>query len=115
MRFALPVVAVGVLFGLALVLSGARSPSRPAPPLPRQALVGSPASLSTLHGRPALIDCVIDPSDGTESGNIAHLNPKGIKSPTGELTVAVVVSLKVKVSPFTAPVAEAEKAGFAMP
>jgi oxalyl-CoA decarboxylase len=29
-------------------------------------------------GRPALIDCVIDTSDGTESGNIAHLNPKGI-------------------------------------
>jgi oxalyl-CoA decarboxylase len=29
-------------------------------------------------GGPALIDCVIDPSDGTESGNIAHLNPKGI-------------------------------------
>jgi oxalyl-CoA decarboxylase len=29
-------------------------------------------------GRPALIDCIIDPSDGTESGNIAHLNPKGI-------------------------------------
>ncbi|MFF4761674.1 oxalyl-CoA decarboxylase [Streptomyces sp. NPDC001292] len=29
-------------------------------------------------GAPALIDCVIDPSDGTESGNIAHLNPKGI-------------------------------------
>jgi oxalyl-CoA decarboxylase len=29
-------------------------------------------------GKPALIDCVIDPSDGTESGNIAHLNPKGI-------------------------------------
>ncbi|MFF5076512.1 oxalyl-CoA decarboxylase [Actinoplanes sp. NPDC000266] len=29
-------------------------------------------------GRPALIDCVIDPADGTESGNIAHLNPKGI-------------------------------------
>ncbi|MFB7495164.1 oxalyl-CoA decarboxylase [Streptomyces sp. NPDC056161] len=29
-------------------------------------------------GRPALIDCVIDPTDGTESGNIAHLNPKGI-------------------------------------
>jgi oxalyl-CoA decarboxylase len=27
---------------------------------------------------PALIDCVIDPADGTESGNIAHLNPKGI-------------------------------------
>ncbi|MFE2530544.1 oxalyl-CoA decarboxylase [Streptomyces sp. NPDC059371] len=29
-------------------------------------------------GRPALIDCVIDPSAGTESGHIAHLNPKGI-------------------------------------
>lgn len=28
--------------------------------------------------RPALIDCVIDPSDGTESGAITHLNPKGI-------------------------------------
>ncbi|POX38848.1 oxalyl-CoA decarboxylase [Streptomyces sp. Ru73] len=28
--------------------------------------------------KPALIDCVIDPSDGTESGRIAHLNPKGI-------------------------------------
>ncbi|MFE9607229.1 oxalyl-CoA decarboxylase [Streptomyces sp. NPDC006012] len=31
-------------------------------------------------GRPALIDCVIDPTDGTESGNIAHLNPKGISA-----------------------------------
>jgi oxalyl-CoA decarboxylase len=31
-------------------------------------------------GRPTLIDCVIDPSDGTESGNIAHLNPKGISA-----------------------------------
>ena len=30
-------------------------------------------------GTPALIDCVIDPSDGTESGNIGHLNPTGIK------------------------------------
>ncbi|CAA9404989.1 oxalyl-CoA decarboxylase [uncultured Nocardioides sp.] len=29
-------------------------------------------------GKPALIDAVIDPTDGTESGNIAHLNPKGI-------------------------------------
>ncbi|WP_059017900.1 oxalyl-CoA decarboxylase [Mycobacterium sp. M26] len=29
-------------------------------------------------GGPALIDCVIDPTDGTESGNITHLNPKGI-------------------------------------
>ncbi|MGW2434928.1 oxalyl-CoA decarboxylase [Streptomyces sp. NPDC001640] len=32
-------------------------------------------------GGPALIDCVIDPTDGTESGNIAHLNPKGISVP----------------------------------
>ncbi len=31
-------------------------------------------------GKPALIDAVIDPSDGTESGNIAHLNPKGISA-----------------------------------
>ncbi|MYW62728.1 oxalyl-CoA decarboxylase [Streptomyces sp. SID8379] len=29
-------------------------------------------------GGPALIDCVIDPSAGTESGHIAHLNPKGV-------------------------------------
>jgi oxalyl-CoA decarboxylase len=29
-------------------------------------------------GGPALVDCMIDPSDGTESGNIGHLNPKGL-------------------------------------
>jgi oxalyl-CoA decarboxylase len=29
-------------------------------------------------GGPALIDCVIDPADGTESGHITHLNPAGI-------------------------------------
>jgi oxalyl-CoA decarboxylase len=29
-------------------------------------------------GAPALVDCVIDPSDGTESGRIGHLNPKGL-------------------------------------
>jgi oxalyl-CoA decarboxylase len=29
-------------------------------------------------GGPALIDCVIDPATGTESGHIGHLNPKGI-------------------------------------
>lgn len=29
-------------------------------------------------GVPALVDCVIDPSDGTESGAISHLNPKGL-------------------------------------
>ncbi|WP_135451557.1 oxalyl-CoA decarboxylase [Mycobacterium sp. DL99] len=27
-------------------------------------------------GRPALIDCVIDPAAGTESGHLTHLNPK---------------------------------------
>jgi oxalyl-CoA decarboxylase len=27
--------------------------------------------------RPALIDCVIDPTDGTESGHLTHLNPTG--------------------------------------
>ncbi|SNT18813.1 oxalyl-CoA decarboxylase [Actinacidiphila glaucinigra] len=37
-------------------------------------------------GGPALIDCVIDPSAGTESGHIAHLNPKGIT--VGNITPA---------------------------
>ena len=27
---------------------------------------------------PSLIDCVIDPSDGTESGHLTHLNPTGV-------------------------------------
>lgn len=27
---------------------------------------------------PALIDCVIDPTDGTESGHLMHLNPTGV-------------------------------------
>jgi oxalyl-CoA decarboxylase len=31
-----------------------------------------------LSGGPALIDCVIDPADGTESGHLSHLNPVGI-------------------------------------
>ncbi|MGH3281462.1 MAG: oxalyl-CoA decarboxylase, partial [Trebonia sp.] len=31
-------------------------------------------------GTPALVDCVIDPSDGTESGAIGHLNPQGLKA-----------------------------------
>ncbi|TQM09958.1 oxalyl-CoA decarboxylase [Pseudonocardia kunmingensis] len=30
------------------------------------------------EGKPALIDCIIDPADGSESGNIGHLNPKGL-------------------------------------
>ncbi|MGH3168223.1 MAG: oxalyl-CoA decarboxylase [Trebonia sp.] len=33
-------------------------------------------------GGPALVDCLIDPSDGTESGNIGHLNPRGLVSTT---------------------------------
>ncbi|MYV57082.1 oxalyl-CoA decarboxylase [Streptomyces sp. SID3212] len=37
-------------------------------------------------GGPALIDCEIDPSAGTESGHIAHLNPKGIT--VGNITPA---------------------------
>jgi oxalyl-CoA decarboxylase len=37
-------------------------------------------------GQPALIDCHIDPSDGTESGNIGHLNPKGLTSGTTDST-----------------------------
>jgi oxalyl-CoA decarboxylase len=31
-----------------------------------------------LSGRPAVIDCVIDPTDGTESGHLTHLNPTGV-------------------------------------
>jgi oxalyl-CoA decarboxylase len=31
-----------------------------------------------MSGRPALIDCVIDPTDGTESGHLTHLNPTGV-------------------------------------
>ena len=40
--------------------------------------VGAALSDALAAGQPALIDCLIDPSDGTESGNIAHLNPRGI-------------------------------------
>ena len=31
-----------------------------------------------MSGRPALIDCVIDPADGTESGHLTRLNPTGV-------------------------------------
>jgi oxalyl-CoA decarboxylase len=31
-----------------------------------------------MSGRSALINCVIDPRDGTESGHLTHLNPTGI-------------------------------------
>jgi oxalyl-CoA decarboxylase len=40
--------------------------------------VASALRAALAAGEPALIDCVIDPSDGTESGNIGHLNPKGL-------------------------------------
>jgi oxalyl-CoA decarboxylase len=42
--------------------------------------VSSALRAALASGQPTLIDCVIDPSDGTESGNIAHLNPKGISA-----------------------------------
>jgi len=42
------------------------------------AQVASALRKALAAGRPALIDCIIDPSDGTESGSITHLNPKGI-------------------------------------
>ncbi|MDG4667047.1 oxalyl-CoA decarboxylase [Mycobacterium sp. 236(2023)] len=44
-------------------------------------LVTTPAELESAlrtaiaSGRPALIDCVIDPADGTESGHLTNLNP----------------------------------------
>jgi oxalyl-CoA decarboxylase len=40
--------------------------------------------LALACGEPALVDCVIDPSDGTESGNIGHLNPKGLAAASKE-------------------------------
>jgi oxalyl-CoA decarboxylase len=46
--------------------------------------VTTPAELTTAltealeSGGPALIDCVIDPSDGTESGHLTNLNPIGV-------------------------------------
>ncbi|HTH84502.1 thiamine pyrophosphate-dependent enzyme, partial [Mycobacterium sp.] len=35
-------------------------------------------SQALASGAPALIDCVIDPTAGTESGHLTNLNPKGI-------------------------------------
>jgi oxalyl-CoA decarboxylase len=40
--------------------------------------VGELLRKALAEGKPALIDCIIDPADGTESGNIGHLNPKGL-------------------------------------
>ena len=31
-----------------------------------------------MSGGPALIDCVINPTDGTESGHLTHLNTTGV-------------------------------------
>ncbi|HCA85565.1 MAG TPA: oxalyl-CoA decarboxylase [Streptomyces sp.] len=42
--------------------------------------VGTALREALASGAPTLIDCVIDSSDGTESGNISHLNPKGISN-----------------------------------
>jgi oxalyl-CoA decarboxylase len=39
-------------------------------------------SKAIASGRPALVDCVLDPSAGTESGHIAHLNPKSAATST---------------------------------
>jgi oxalyl-CoA decarboxylase len=37
---------------------------------------------SLASGRPALVDCVLDPSAGTESGHLSNLNPKSAATPT---------------------------------
>jgi oxalyl-CoA decarboxylase len=39
-------------------------------------------------GRPALVDCVLDPGAGTESGHLANLNPKGLGAGKGDSDVA---------------------------
>ena len=44
----------------------------------RPAEVANCLRAALASGGPALVDCAIDPSDGTESGNIGHLNPKGL-------------------------------------
>jgi oxalyl-CoA decarboxylase len=36
-------------------------------------------SAAITSGKPTLIDCVIDPTDGTESGHLTNLNPVGIQ------------------------------------
>jgi oxalyl-CoA decarboxylase len=54
--------------------------------------VTTPAELTTAltealeSGGPALIDCVIDPSAGTESGHLTNLNPTGITAAGEETT-----------------------------
>ncbi|MFD7088724.1 oxalyl-CoA decarboxylase [Streptomyces sp. NPDC059896] len=50
----------------------------------------TPAELTTAltealaSGGPALIDCVIDPTAGTESGHLTNLNPQGVTAPAPE-------------------------------
>jgi oxalyl-CoA decarboxylase len=48
----------------------------------RPAEVADHLRAALASGEPALVDCIIDPSDGTESGNIGHLNPKGLTNNT---------------------------------
>ena len=45
-------------------------------PRPRQSTIALTGAL--LSGGPALIDCVVDPTDGTESGHLTNLNPTGV-------------------------------------
>lgn len=40
--------------------------------------LGAALAAAIAAGKPALIDCVIDPADGTESGHLTNLNPVGI-------------------------------------
>ncbi|MCV7029290.1 oxalyl-CoA decarboxylase [Mycobacterium sherrisii] len=41
--------------------------------------LGAGLAASIAAGQPALIDCVIDPTDGTESGHLTSFNPAGIE------------------------------------
>jgi oxalyl-CoA decarboxylase len=97
-RYQLPVTVVvlnngGVYRGdEADAVSGDPSPTRLAPGARHERLIEAfggagfrattPEELAAAlakaldSGRPALVDCVLDPSAGTESGHIAHLNPK---------------------------------------
>ena len=43
--------------------------------------LGQALTVALSSGGPALIDCVLDPSAGTESGHISHLNPKSAVTP----------------------------------
>jgi oxalyl-CoA decarboxylase len=45
--------------------------------------LASALSEALASGRPTLIDCVIDPTAGTESGHLTGLNPKVAQAPAG--------------------------------